>query len=184
MRKPEEFIYTQSGRVIHPDDLSAEHVDLNDIATSLGAIDRFNGHSGISVLRHSIGVAKITQRKFGHAYPDIFRIALLHDAAESYCMDVPVPKKKFMKPEWKEWSNFVENEIYLKFNLKPTEEELKLVNRVDKAVIPYEMSYAFELPRSEEAADGFNWSGFGSAYLWNVDDKDLVSVYTYLMEQP
>ncbi len=90
------WIQTASGRVFHPFDPREEEVSLEDIATSLGNICRYNGHLRpnrfYSVAEHSLLLAR-------HIWSEtldsvLAQQALLHDAAEAYIGDIPRPIKQ------------------------------------------------------------------------------------------
>jgi len=77
-----------SGRMVDLADPKIEDISIEDIATSLSRICRFNGHTNtlLSVACHSINVAANV--------PPAYRLeALLHDAAEAYVGDVVRPLK-------------------------------------------------------------------------------------------
>jgi len=74
-----------------PLDPRPEDVHIEDIAHALTNICRFGGHTKdyYSVGQHSVLCSE-------HAPPDLALAALLHDAAEAYCGDIPRPWKKFL----------------------------------------------------------------------------------------
>lgn len=79
--------------------LQPEQVHVDDIATSLSHICRFNGHlpSFYSVAEHSVRVAWWL-RDNGQS-PDIVLTGLLHDAAEAYVGDLMRPLKRIPEME-------------------------------------------------------------------------------------
>lgn len=92
---------TASGRYFDPMNPRADDVHLPDIATALGRIVRFNGHTkrSIPVAEHCMRVARIAMRLAerrglpAHMRPLIILLALLHDAAEAYIGDIVTPIK-------------------------------------------------------------------------------------------
>jgi hypothetical protein len=60
---------------------------IEDIAYALSGINRYSGHTRYSVAQHSVLMAEhMPSRSLGLQ-------ALLHDAAEAYCQDLPRPMK-------------------------------------------------------------------------------------------
>lgn len=84
-----DWMPTASGRQYWPLDPRPEDVDLGDIATALSKECRFGGHCDghYSVAEHSVHVSHIVP-------PEYALQALLHDAAEAYCKDIPSPLKR------------------------------------------------------------------------------------------
>lgn len=87
------MIRTHSGLLVDPMNLQPKDIRAEDIAHSLGAQCRFNGHTSTfySVAQHSILVAAIVDRlRDGWS---VGAEALLHDAPETYLTDLPTPIK-------------------------------------------------------------------------------------------
>jgi uncharacterized protein len=85
------WITTATGRQFFPLEPRIDDICIEDIAHALGAVNRFNGHTGVpySVAQHSVLLSR-------HLAPDgplIALVALLHDASEAYLGDVPRPLK-------------------------------------------------------------------------------------------
>jgi uncharacterized protein len=82
-------------------------INIKDIARSLTYLCRYNGHCNrfYSVAEHCIHMANV-------APPDLKLLALLHDAHEAYCGDIPSPMKAAMNnlSIGGEWSIFSEVE--------------------------------------------------------------------------
>jgi 5'-deoxynucleotidase YfbR-like HD superfamily hydrolase len=85
---------TVSGKIIDPENLRPEDIDVHDIAWSLSRIARFAGHTitaiPYNVAQHSIFVADMMIEdgyNFAH-------FGLLHDSAEYALGDLPSPVKK------------------------------------------------------------------------------------------
>lgn len=81
-----------SGRAFWPIDPLPEEVFIEDIAHALGMQCRYGGHcrTFYSVAEHSIHVSHLVPQEHALA-------ALLHDATEAYCVDVPRPLKQELK---------------------------------------------------------------------------------------
>jgi 5'-deoxynucleotidase YfbR-like HD superfamily hydrolase len=87
---------TVSGRVVDPEHIDPDSIDIHDIAWSLSRISRFSGHTttetAYNVAQHSVFVAKlmIDDGLSGN----VVLYGLLHDGAEAYIGDIPSPVKK------------------------------------------------------------------------------------------
>ncbi len=89
------WMLTNSGRRIDFPTPDPSQICLEDIATHLSRVPRFAGatETPYSVAQHSIYVS--------HLVPEEHQLqALLHDAAEAYCCDLPTPLKSLL-PEYK-----------------------------------------------------------------------------------
>lgn len=87
-----DWIQTFTGKQYWPIDPRVEDVCIEDIAHALSLMCRFGGHCKrfYSVAEHSVLVSQCV--------PDEHRLqALLHDAAEAYCVDIPRPLKRFLQ---------------------------------------------------------------------------------------
>lgn len=86
-----DWMQTVTGRQFWPLDPRPEDIDILDIAAALAKQCRFGGHCDwhYSVAQHSVYVS--------HQVPPQHQLAaLLHDATEAYCVDVPRPLKRFL----------------------------------------------------------------------------------------
>lgn len=86
-----DWIQTRTGRQFWPLDPYPEDFDIEDIASSLSKLCRYNGHCSqfYSVAEHSVLVSWILP-------PEFALCGLLHDGTEAYCADVPRPLKPFL----------------------------------------------------------------------------------------
>jgi len=84
-----DWMQVASGRPFWPFDPRADEVHLDDIAHGLSMLCRFGGHTKrfYSVAEHSVWCSLIVPRE--HAMQ-----ALMHDATEAYCVDIPRPLKR------------------------------------------------------------------------------------------
>lgn len=105
------WILTKSGRKFDFLNPKPEQIHLLDIASGLASECRFAGQtkSFYSVAQHSVQVSWLVSRE--HAIE-----ALLHDAAEAYCKDIPSPLKALL-PEYKEIEHRVQAAINRRFGL-------------------------------------------------------------------
>lgn len=75
------------------DDPSSYDYDVEEIAHALSNLCRFAGHTRefYSVAQHSVLVAREVNERYDGQI--MLRAALLHDAAEAFCIDMPHPIK-------------------------------------------------------------------------------------------
>lgn len=135
-----DWMQTYSGRKFWPVDPRPEEVFIEDIAHALSMICRFGGHSLVfySVAQHSVLVARNLRREHK-------RWGLMHDASESYVMDIPRPLKYFI-PGYKGIENNVMRAISLRYGLGDMPADIK---RVDNAILADEMSQLMAPPPEE-----------------------------------
>lgn len=108
-----DWMQVASGRKFWPLDPRADEIDIEDIAHALSMLCRFGGHvqKFYSVAEHSVWCSYVVPP--WHAMQ-----ALMHDATEAYCVDIPRPLKRGL-------SNYAEIEANIwsatceRFGLKP-----------------------------------------------------------------
>lgn len=90
-----DFMATYTGRQYWPCDPRPEEVFIEDIAHSLSLQCRYAGHCILhySVAEHSVLIARWLRSTYG---PMTALYGLLHDAPETYCVDVPRPLKPWL----------------------------------------------------------------------------------------
>jgi len=88
-RNPKDAILTSHGKLFWVTDPRPGDVHLNDIARSLGAINRFIGHG-----RWNISVATHSSLLFRLIPDHLKEQGLFHDATEAYMTDIPKPLKE------------------------------------------------------------------------------------------
>ena len=172
-KRTTDYIYTYSGQVIFPPHVRIEQIKLIDIAYALSGINRYNGHTRISVLRHSYALSQmfpnnLCERKY----------ALLHDAPEAYMMDVPAPLQVFMSSAWHETYRLFEMLIFQKYdvNLDVIGGE---VNRLDKRFVEYEMDKLESLTLSsmrypaERTLSNSRFDEIDRAYRWHQSEETI-----------
>ena len=105
------FIQTASGKHFDYLNASTDDVVIEDIATALSNICRFAGHlpEFYSVAQHSVLCSQIVQPEFAFE-------ALLHDAAEAYCLDMPAPLKALL-PDYRRLETMIDDLIRSAFGL-------------------------------------------------------------------
>lgn len=105
------WILTHTGK--HFDFLNPmpDMIDIMDIARGLSREARFAGQTKkmYTVAQHSVGCSHLVSR-------DYRLEALLHDAAEAYCKDIPSPLKHLL-PDYKRIHERVDAAIRIRFNL-------------------------------------------------------------------
>lgn len=121
---------------------TSESIYIGDIAWSLARQGRFLGHTNtypvLSVAEHSVNVAKKMEKVFtaANATPEKIFIAaltgLLHDASEAYMADIPSPLKRLL-PDYCALEKKVQDKIYEKFEIVPTDGILRELKKIDTA---------------------------------------------------
>ncbi|BEM21556.1 hypothetical protein SMCM5_45580 [Serratia marcescens] len=105
------YIRTHSGHHFYYQVISPDAIDIDDIAQALSNICRFAGHLDdfYSVAQHSVLVSRLVP-------PELALEALLHDASEAYCQDIPAPLKALL-PDYRDIEASVDNAIRSLFGL-------------------------------------------------------------------
>jgi hypothetical protein len=123
------WLGTNSGKVIHLDVTDPEQITLDDIATGLSNVCRFNGQikQFYSVAQHSMYVASLV--------PDRWKLqALMHDATEAYICDVPTPLKRELGEAYSKYEREIARAIGIKFNLE-LEHLADVVKQADRIML-------------------------------------------------
>lgn len=109
------FIQTLSGKQFDYLSATIDDIDIEDIAVALSNICRFSGHlpEFYSVAQHSVLCSQLVSPEFAFE-------ALMHDAAEAYCQDIPAPLRALL-PDYCEIEKRTDQLIRFKFGL-PLEE--------------------------------------------------------------
>jgi hypothetical protein len=109
------WILTHSGKHFDFADPQPDQIDLLDIAQGLANECRYAGQSRVfySVAQHCVIASHIVS-------PDHAIEALLHDAAEAYCKDIPKPLKRLL-PDYQAVEARVDAAIREKFRLPATQ---------------------------------------------------------------
>jgi len=108
------FLTTYSGQHIDYRNVTASQIVTDDIAVALSNICRFAGHvpEFYSVAQHAVLCSQIVPAEFALE-------ALLHDAAEAYCQDIPAPLKRLL-PDYQRIEEAVDIVIRQKYSLPET----------------------------------------------------------------
>src|SRR5690625_1370857 len=137
------FITTYSGISFDPLHPIEKDILTEDIAHALSLLCRANGHYKYfySVAQHSINCAKEAQAR---NYSERIQFAcLLHDASEAYMSDVTRPVKQALN-EFKKIEEALQSFIFKVYGLADlTEEELRMVRKIDDEILQYEMALLF-----------------------------------------
>lgn len=177
-RKKTDYLYFRDGKRILPDRIKPEHIDPYHIARGLSNIKRFNGQTDITVLRHSLAVAEHFPR-----WSTTYVYALLHDAAEAYMMDVPVPLKRGTNDWWVDNYEVAEEAILSYFGVAVSDEDREAVANIDKSVVPYEMTIEKMMGRGQmEYPGGYrarlvDHIELHHKYTWGMPDQELANLY-------
>lgn len=142
------WIMSPSGKRWYPTDPRPEDFEIEDIATNLSNINRFNGAVPYSVAAHSVDVSRYLTDVFNR--PDLAFQGLMHDAAEAVVGDMVSPLKELI-PEFSAIEGKVWNAIALRFDLPKALDPL--VIQADKEVGAAEAFHAF----SHLAAPSEQW---------------------------
>ncbi|HVX32980.1 MAG TPA: hypothetical protein VHA80_07555 [Solirubrobacterales bacterium] len=129
--RPDGSIQTVSGRWIDPLAPNVALIDIDDIAQALANTCRFGGHSRrfYSVAQHSAIVSDVCLER--GASPGEALVALLHDAAEAYLVDLPHPLKhrSDLGPPFRRVEEVLEDAIRTRFDLGPPPADMKSIDR-------------------------------------------------------
>lgn len=108
------YIQTLSGKKFDYVNATVDDIEIEDIATALSHICRFAGHvpKFYSVAQHSVLCSQIVPAEFALE-------ALMHDAAEAYCQDIPAPLKCLL-PDYQRIETAVDIVIRQKYGLPET----------------------------------------------------------------
>ena len=143
-------ITTYMGHRFDPVNPQMETLDIRDIAHALSLTCRGNGHvkQFFSVGQHCIMCAREASAR-GYS-KRVILACLLHDASEAYMSDVPRPFKELLH-EYVELEEKLIDLVYTRFiGSTLTEEEMKLVKKVDDEVLYYDMLELFGIPWGEK----------------------------------
>lgn len=127
------WILTASGKHFNYLDPQPDQINILDIAQGLSRESRYNGQSTAfySVAQHCVIASQIIVKYA----PECALEALLHDASEAYCKDIPTPLKRLL-PNYCEIEQRVHKAIRAKFGLP--DEESNPVKRADLTMLKTE----------------------------------------------
>lgn len=150
------YIQTLSGKKFNYLTATVDDIDIEDIATALSHICRFAGHlpEFYSVAQHSVLVSQLVPPEFAFE-------ALMHDAAEAYCQDIPAPLKALL-PDYRRIETYVDELIRFKFDIQ--QEHAEVVKYADLIMLATER-------RDLEIDDGSKWES-----LEGIPCSDLIQV--------
>lgn len=127
-------------------DMRMEQIEIDDIALRLSHICRFGGdvRQPLSVAEHSVNVMtrfkdRARKERDFTADANAMLAALLHDAAEAYLGDIPLPLKRdpIMAP-YREAEKRLQTLIYARFGIEMDDKIAKRVKAADAAVLDEE----------------------------------------------
>ena len=124
------YIQTLSGKKFSYQFATADDIDIEDIANALSNICRFAGHlpEFYSVAQHSVLTSLSVPAEFAFE-------ALMHDAAEAYCQDIPAPLKALL-PDYQRIETLVDDLIRQKYGINP--EQAAVVKYADLVMLATE----------------------------------------------
>ena len=114
------WLQTYTGGAWCADDPADYQYSIPEIAHALSNTCRFAGHCRefYSVSQHSVLVAQAVAISHPGSDKRLLQAALLHDAAEAFCLDMPSPIKRTpMMDAYRVWIRKVETEIGWQFRL-------------------------------------------------------------------
>lgn len=151
------FIQTLSGKQFDYLSATIDDIDIEDIAVALSNICRFSGHlpEFYSVAQHSVLCSQLVSPEFAFE-------ALMHDAAEAYCQDIPAPLKALL-PDYREIEKRTDQLIRFKFGLPL--EEASVVKYADLTMLATER-------RDLDIDDSIPW-----VILEGIPPTDLFEIY-------
>ena len=106
--KAAKFIETYTGRAFYPLEPDPASISIIDIAHGLSLQCRYGGQISdfYSVAEHSVLLAMYTESVLKGTVLDCLQI-LMHDAPESYMIDIPRPVKQYM-PDYRKWDHGID----------------------------------------------------------------------------
>lgn len=136
-----EYVSTYSGGKLHFKNPHPDEILIEDIAHNLSMICRFNGSvkEHYSVGQHSIAVAAAVLKATGDHEQAL--AGLLHDASESYILDIPRPIKPHLKG-YKAMENRLTKVINKKFGVKEVSD---VVWDIDNRIVANEARLRFKV---------------------------------------
>lgn len=136
MKDSDTWMWTYSGKHLHPLAPVADEIELIDIAHGLSLQNRYGGHTTkpYSVAEHSVIVSFYVDPRFA-------REALLHDAAEAYIGDLirPIKYQPCMQA-FRDAEVRLEAAIFERFDIVSTEESRAAVKTIDDRILLDEVS--------------------------------------------
>lgn len=127
------YIATYTNKHFNYIDVTEEDITLGDIAQGLSNECRFAGQIShfYSVAQHAVYVSYLVPQEYALE-------ALLHDASEAYCKDLPTPLKALLL-EYKKIEKRIDGVIRKKFNLSA--EMSDVVNYADLVMLATERQF-------------------------------------------
>jgi hypothetical protein len=138
-RENKYYIETFTGKKFRPFSPSVNDMDLIDMVHATSLEPRYGGHTkhAWSVAQHLLAIIALLRFRGYSSY--MLLLVGSHDFEEAYLKDMPKPVKMFM-PEYEAAGIVIRDMIWHEyFGLrKPTEEELRVFEEVDKELLYYE----------------------------------------------
>ena len=167
--------------------------DINEIATLLSKVIRFNGF-GTDVATHSFYVAEVLLDLTGN--PHIALLGLLHDAHEAYTGDITTPIKHILGKKLEDLERMVQRAILWQLNVKH-EDGLgaeRLIKLVDLLAMREEVTSMVTAGRYKLDNEGVweealrpvanvNILGIVNFPPRRIDASDFIRFYDYLCDQ-
>lgn len=183
------YFGANSGACVSYTDPKPEQIDVGDLALSLSRQCRGAGHDAMSIAQHCL-IATFTMFDAFTSLAQKQKIlslfhTLLHDAAEAYTADIPMPLKTTLRDLWaksmreslgdtepvfdpfKIIENRLDHAIWQRFDLEEPDTEIApLIKQCDGQAIALEMRDVMSSARRQTFLD--------SGYLFQTPREDVV----------
>lgn len=146
-------ILTGSGQILDFSNVDVSYINIDDIAYGLAYCCRFAGQCNYiktntriyySVAEHCVRMSYLVPGELAYD-------ALMHEAAEAFCGDVPGPLKAYC-PEIRAIEKNIESKLHVKFGVKM--QNRAAIKRYDAVMLATEIrdlmpnsDYAWEIPK-------------------------------------
>jgi uncharacterized protein len=155
--KPRAWQRMLSGRRLDLLEPSPADIEIEDIAHGLARVARWNGQTlgshALSVAQHCVIVCGIAQSLSPNSSADVYRAALLHDAAEYVIGDLISPFKAAIGLDYKAFENRLLAAIHSRFGIDEiADSTTTLIKNADRIAAYYEATVLAGFGLGEAAA--------------------------------
>lgn len=162
------WLGTNSGKKIDLLNPDPKQFTLDDIATGLSKVSRFNGQiqQVYSVAQHSMYVAELVKK-------ELKLQALLHDATEAFICDVPTPLKRLLGATYKDVENRLARAIGIAFGVELVDLD-PAVREADSIMLMTEHERLQLVPAEWEVdySNGIRYPRFNPQVIWSDTVKE------------
>lgn len=171
-----DWIQTFTGKQFWPLDARVEEIDIHDIAHSLAFQCRFGGHCGrfYSVAEHCVLMLRYINSIAEGITHEVRLWALLHDATETYLVDLPRPVKNSI-PDYKVIETNLMNVICDRFGMD--HEMPKIVKEIDTRIL---MDEAYQNMKTPPQSWNDNVPPLGiQLQYWSPEEAEMWFLYEF-----